>query len=64
MDNDKHELHPLLKDASLDKAAELANALVTGLDGRRRAHDPGQLAADLSFMLEYLRLNFVLLPKD
>lgn len=65
MDNDEeNELHPLLKDASLDKAAELANALVTGLDGRRRARDPGQLAADLSFMLEYLRLNFELISKD
>lgn len=63
MDN-KFELHPDLQDASLEKAAELANALVTGLDGRRRAHDPGQLAADLSFMLEYLRLNFNLVPKE
>lgn len=64
MDDDENELHPLLKDASLDRAAELANSLVTGLDGRRRVHDPGQVAADLSFMLEYLRLNFILIPKD
>lgn len=63
MDNDS-ELHPLLKDASLDKAAQLANSLVKALDGRVRAHDPGQIAADLSFMLEYLRLNFELVPKD
>jgi len=27
-------------------------------------HDPGQIAADLSFMLEYLRLNFDLISKD
>ena len=63
MDNNKFELHPLLKDASLDKAAQLANSLVVALDGRVRAHDPGQIAADLSFMLEYLRLNFDLVPK-
>ena len=65
MDNDdKFELHPLLKDASRDKAAELANALVWGIDGRVKANDPGQIAADLSFTLEYLRLNFELIPKD
>lgn len=63
MDNNTFELHPLLKDASLDKAAQLANTLVEGLDGRIRARDPGQIAADLSFMLEYLRLNFELVPK-
>ena len=54
--NDKHELHPLLKDASLEKACELADQQV-------RCHRPGT-AVDLSYMLEYLRLNFVLLPKD
>lgn len=63
MDNNKFELHPLLKDASLDKAAQLANTLAEGLDGCRRMHDP-RVAADLSFMLEYLRLNFELISKD
>ena len=64
MDNDKFELHPLLKDASLDKAAEMANSLVWPSDVPRHPNSPRQVAADLSFMLEYLRLNFVLLPKD
>ena len=62
------DLHPLLKDASLDKAAELANSLVWHNDARRHPRasriDPGQVAWDLSFMLEYLRLNFELIPKD
>ena len=62
--DDENELHPLLKDASLDKAAELANSLVWSSGGPRSAHSQGQIAADLSFMLEYLRLNFELIPKD
>lgn len=59
-------LHPDLKDASLDKACNIANTLVNSFDGRRinRAPiDKGQLAFDLSYMLEYLRLNFELVPK-
>ena len=59
----KFELHPLLRDASLERACELANNLTWGIDGRVRAHDPGQIAADLSYMLEYLRLNFDLVEK-
>lgn len=59
----KFELHPILKDASLERACELANNLTWGIDGRVRAHDPVQIAADLSYMLEYLRLNFDLVEK-
>jgi len=63
----KHELHPDLKEASLEKACEMANALVWHNDARRHPRasriDPGQLAFDISYMLEYLRLNFDLVPK-
>lgn len=63
MDNNTFELHPLLKDASLDKAAKMANSLVIPSNGYRHPESPGQVATDLSFMLEYLRLNFDLVPK-
>ena len=61
---DKFELHPDLQDASLEKACGLADGLHTMLDNG----DPALLyhkekAADLSYMLEYLRLNFDLVPK-
>ena len=51
----KFELHPDLKDASLEKACELANWLTNEYDS--------DLMADLSYMLEYFRLNFDLVPK-
>lgn len=51
----KHELHPDLKDASLEKVCEMADQQV-------RCHRPGT-AVNLSYMLEYLRLNFDLVPK-
>jgi hypothetical protein len=51
----KHELHPDLQDASLEKACEMADRQV-------RCYRPGT-AVDLSYMLEYLRLNFDLVPK-
>ena len=61
----KHQLHPDLKDASLDKACELANKLVESFDGRQSIRlDQGQLAFDLSYILEYLRLNFDITPKS
>ena len=64
---DKFELHPCLKDANIEKACELANALVWHNDARRHPRasrlDPSQTAFDLSYMLEYLRLNFNLVPK-
>lgn len=62
-----NELHPDLQDASLEKACKMANVLVWHNDARRHPRasrlDPGQLAFDLSYMLEYLRLNFDLVPK-
>ena len=59
------ELHPELKDASLEKVCDLANQLVNSFDGRAaKPIDQGQLAFDLSYMLEYLRLNFNLVPKE
>jgi hypothetical protein len=67
MSNDKSHLHPELHDASLEKACKMANALVWHNDARRHPQasriDPGQTAFDLSYMLEYLRLNFDLVPK-
>lgn len=60
-----HEIHPELKEASLDKVCEMANRLVNGFDGRGvKPIDQGQLAFDLSYMLEYLRLNFNIVPKE
>jgi hypothetical protein len=50
------ELHEELKDASLEKAAEMAGWLVD-------EYDP-DVAFDLSYMLEYLRLNFRLVPRE
>jgi hypothetical protein len=51
----KHELHPDLQDASLEKVCEMADRQV-------RCHRPAT-AVDLHYMLEYLRLNFDLVPK-
>lgn len=63
----KFELHPDLQDASLEKACKMANALVWHNDARRHPRasriDPSQTAFDLHYMLEYLRLNFDLVPK-
>ena len=59
------EIHPELKEASLEKVCDMANKLVNSFDGRiAQPIDQGQLAFDLSYMLEYLRLNFDLVPKD
>jgi len=63
MDNNKLDLHPLLKDASLEKACELADKL-TRANLKFLGNSVENTAADLSYMLEYLRLNFVLLPRD
>lgn len=61
----KFELHPELQDPSLEKVCEMANNLVQYYDARRPSQiDPAQTAFDLSYMLEYLRLNFNLTPKD
>ena len=54
MSNDKFQLHPDLQDASLEKACEMAACL---------AQDRSAKTADLHYLLEYLRLNFDLVPK-
>ena len=53
----KHELHPELHDASLEKACDLARDL--SMSTPVNPYD----VADLHYMLEYLRLNFDLVPK-
>ena len=64
MNDDKFQLHPDLQDASLEKVCEMADCLHTMLDSGNPAllYHKGK-AADLSYMLEYLRLNFDLVPK-
>ena len=60
----KFELHTDLQDASLEAACKMADGLHTMLDNGNPAilyHK--EKAADLSYMLEYLRLNFYLVPK-
>lgn len=62
----KNLIHPDLEDASLEKVCSLANKLVNSFDPREINNAPidkGQLAFDISYMLEYLRLNFDLVPK-
>lgn len=61
MSNDKFQLHPDLKDASLKKVCEMANRLVKESQGSRGT--VSTLAFEVSYMLEYLRLNFDLMPK-
>lgn len=60
----KFELHPDLQDASLEKVCEKVNDLLTMLDNGNPAllyHK--DKVFDLSYTLEYLRLNFDLVPK-
>ena len=52
----KHKLHPDLKEASLEKACKMANLLIDN-------DFESDTALNLSYMLEYLRLNFNLVPK-
>ena len=62
--NTKFELHPRLKDANLEAACKMADGLHTMLDnGNPTILYHKEKAADLSYMLEYLRLNFDLVPK-
>lgn len=56
----KFELNPELNDASLEKACKLANDLAMRADMSKEALDK---AADLHYMLEYLRLNYNLVPR-
>ena len=58
----KLELHPDLKDASLEKACEMAERL-TRANLKFLGPSVAERAADLHYMLEYLRLNFDLVPK-
>ena len=57
----KFELHPDLKDASLEKVCEMAKKLKSTSHMSRITAE--EIAFDLSYMLEYLRLNFDLVPK-
>lgn len=62
----KFELHPDLQDASLEAACKRANSLVWDIAAgypRGTRNNPERSAADLSYMLEYLRLNFDVVPK-
>ena len=59
---DKFELHPRLKDANIEKACELADKL-TRANLKFLDNSVATTASDLSYMLEYLRLNFNLVPK-
>jgi hypothetical protein len=60
----KFELHPDIQDASLEKACRLADDLHTILDnGNPSLLYHKDKAFSLSYMLEYLRLNFDLVPK-
>lgn len=62
----KHELHPDLQDASLEKACKMANSLLWDIAvgyPRGTRTNPEKSGADLHYMLEYLRLNFDLVPK-
>jgi len=64
MKNDKSHLHPDLHDASLEKACKMADNLHTMLDnGNPAVLYHKDKAFDLSYMLEYLRLNFDLVSK-
>ena len=62
MKNDKFELHPDLKDASLEAACEMADRL-TRANLKFLGASVAEQAIDLHYMLEYLRLNFDLVPK-
>jgi|GEM_PF-3385074 len=54
------ELHLDLKDASLEAVADMADRLLREVPAGTGAH---VLARDISWVLEYLRLNFDLVAK-
>jgi len=59
-----YSLNPCLEKASLDEVGKMADILVRYFDARIKPDiDPGQVAFDLSYMVEYLRLNFDLVTK-
>lgn len=62
----KFERHPDLQEAFLEKACTAANSLIWDIAAgypRGTRNNPEKSATDLSYMLEYLRLNFDLVPK-
>ena len=59
--DDKFELHPCLQDSSLEAACDLANQLTSTAHMSRTTVE--EIAFELSYMLEYLRLNFDITPK-
>jgi len=68
MSNDKFQLHPDLHDASLEKVCDMAVRLVdlseacpAGFGDDSCGTEEG--IKNLHYMLEYLRLNFDLVPK-
>ena len=58
----KFELHTDLQDASLEAACKMADKL-TRANLKFLGNSVATTASDLSYMLEYLRLNFDLVPK-
>ena len=58
----KFELHHDLQDASLEKACETMNTLATCFMAMRK-EDLRNKLCDVHYLLEYLRLNFDLVPK-
>lgn len=56
----KFKLNPELNDASLEKACKLANDLT---NAKGMSYTSASMAVDLHYMLEYLRLNYNLVPR-
>jgi hypothetical protein len=59
MGNYKFEINPELKDASLTKACDLLNALCE----QHMSYSCKEKVISLHYMMEYLRLNYDLVPK-
>ena len=59
---DKFELPPDLQGASLEKACGMMNTLAACFMAMQK-EDLRDKLCDVSYMLEYLRLNFDLVPK-
>lgn len=57
----KFQLNPLLADMNLEGVCDLANKLVEESQGSRGT--VSELAFDLSYALEFLRLNYDLVEK-
>lgn len=59
---EKFEISSQLKNASLEQVCDMADSLVKEIKGRPGAVE-SVLAFDISYMLEYLRLNYDLVEK-